>query len=54
MLVEQKAAEAEPDIGGDFQKQQWCMPNALQVGQVTVSEKHEANAHPGFITENDK
>src|ERR1700694_678932 len=54
VLVKEKTAEPEPDIGGDFQKQQWRMPNALQVGQVTVSEEHEANASPGFIHEDGK
>src|SRR6266700_414230 len=51
MLVEQKAAEAEPQIGGNFQKQQWRMPNAPQVCQVTVPKKYEANANPRFIPE---
>ena len=54
MLVEQKAAKAKPDIGGDFQKQQWRMPNALQVHEVPLPKKDESNAGPGFIAEDGK
>src|SRR5438093_13742558 len=54
MFIEQKATEAKPDIGRDFQQQERRMPDALQVNEMELSKKYESNASPGFIAENGK